>query len=82
MFNLFKSFGFNLPSGVKKRFTLFEVHNFKNVVMGELRAGVLESSKISLKLYLRIKNPDRQVSPAPLRHDLGRVRPNLARGRG
>lgn len=66
-FNLFKSFGFNLPNGVKKRFTLNDIHNVKNVVVGEMRAGVLESCKLFLKLYLRVKNPERQVR-APSSH--------------
>lgn len=79
---MFKSFGFNLPNGTKKRFTLLEIQSFKTVVMAELRAGVLESSKLSLKLYLRIKNPDRQVSSTSRDPWLGRVRPDLARGRG
>ena len=61
-YNLFKSFGFNLATGVKKRFTLRDIQSVKNVVLGELRAGVLESCKLSLKVWLRIKNPEQVVS--------------------
>lgn len=52
-----KSFGFQQTSnGEKKRYPFQEIQNMKNVVIAELRAAVMDKCKISLKIWLRIKN--------------------------
>ena len=56
-FNIFKSFSYrNGATGEKKSFTLKDFAYLKATVQGELRGAVIDKSKISLKLWLRVKN--------------------------
>jgi hypothetical protein len=60
--NIFKSFGFTSLNGEKKSFSITDLVSIKNVVYGELRAGLIDKCKISLKLWLRVKNVKKPVS--------------------
>lgn len=57
-FNLFKSFTISPSSASpdKKSFPLSELLNFKELIQGELRGAIFEKQKITLKLWLRVKN--------------------------
>ena len=62
-FNLFKSFTIhhNTQSKLlKKTFNLEEVINGKNSFYAELREAIEKKEQISFKIWLRIKNLDKQ----------------------
>lgn len=60
-FNLFKSFSITNANGAKKKFPLRDILAFKQVILAELRGAILEKRKISLKLWLRVKNIESAV---------------------
>jgi hypothetical protein len=81
-FNLFKSFTItNYPSGGKKRFQIREFVGNRDQMMGEIRQALQDKAKISLKVWLRVKNIENAVSflnnlleTSPCLHILGTIR--------
>jgi hypothetical protein len=81
-FNLFKSFTItNYPSGMKKRFQIRDFVGNRDQMMGEIRQALQDKAKISLKVWLRVKNIENAVSflnnlleTSPCLHILGTIR--------
>jgi hypothetical protein len=62
-FNLFKNFTItSFPSGQKKLYLLRDFLNNKEKMIADIRQALQDKCKISLKVWLRVKNIENAVS--------------------